>query len=527
MIDKKPENIIIDLIISNSVKSSNIFEYAEKNHISCKMVDGNNISDEIWKIITKNEKIDGVLLLGFLKLLKIPKLWENKVINLHPSLLPKYGGKGMYGKRVFEKILKNKEIETGSTYHFCNNKYDNGDIICKTYAPIKDGEGIEMLMDTVIESQHLTLPNVMELWANNKLNTINKRYFDYPKIKFCNKGDIKNIEKELENINKFNIYYTYEWLKLCSIKEKCEFKFIFIELIRGEKCIFPYLKCKIDNFNIDNIYDAQSAYGYSGPLFWGNWSIIKKKEALEMINQIMKKDDIVYNFMRLSTHNTNDLSLYENFKLIYARTNFYIDCSNKDTNMNSLKNGWSKNARKCIKFSKSKGTNSYKVSSDTKDIIEFDKMYREIFKRNNMEDYYNYDYEYLKKLLEIKNTKLLLISNSNEFVSGCIIFLNYDYTIHHLAASYNDKRNLGGCDFYYYSMVDYCKKNNIRWLQIGGGKQDNDSLYNKKKIYCDKKEKVYVAGRIINDHIFNKINEQWERRNNSNKKKTKLMFYRY
>ena len=525
-INNKPENINIELIISNTSKSKNILEYAEKNNIHTKLLSGNNISDKIWEIITEKRNIDGVLLLGFLKLLKIPEIWENKVINLHPSLLPKYGGKGMYGKNVFKEILKHKEILTGSTIHYCNNKYDKGKIIYQTQVPIIDGEGIEILMDTVIETQHLTLPNIIKLWANNKLNTINKDYFDYPKIKFCNKEDIKNIEKELENINKFNIYYTYEWIKLCSIKEKCEFKFIFIELIRGEKCIFPYLKCKIDYLNIDNIYDAQSTYGYSGPLFWGNWTIEKKKEALEMINHFMKKDNIVYNFIRLSSHNTDDLSLYENFKLINVRKNFYVDCLNKNLNIELLDQGWSKKAKRCLKIAVKKGTNLYKETNNLKDIIEFSKIYKDTFERNEMEEYYNYDYNYIKTVLEIKNTKLLLINNYKEIISGCTIILNDDHAIYHLGASYSNKMNLGGSDFYYYSMIHFCKKNNIRWLQIGGGKQDNDSLYNKKKIYADKEEKAYVAGRIVNNDIFNKISEQWER-NNPNKKKIKLMFYRY
>ena len=173
-----------------------------------------------------------------------------------------------------------------------------------------------------------------------------------------------------------------------------------------------------------------------------------------------------------------------------------------------------------------KGTNLYRETNNLKDIIEFSKIYKDTFERNEMEEYYNYDYNYIKTVLEIKNTKLLLINNYKEIISGCTIILNDDHAIYHLGASYSNKMSLGGSDFYFYSMVDFCKKNNIRWLQIGGGKQDNDSLYNKKKIYADKEEKVYVAGRVVNNDIFNKINEEWEK-NNPNKEKTKLMFYRY
>ncbi|MBQ9253908.1 MAG: phosphoribosylglycinamide formyltransferase [Bacteroidales bacterium] len=75
--------------------------------------------------------IDYIILAGFLWLIpeNLLNIYKNKIINIHPALLPNYGGKGMYGHHVHEAVVKNKEKESGITIHFANEKYDSGDII--------------------------------------------------------------------------------------------------------------------------------------------------------------------------------------------------------------------------------------------------------------------------------------------------------------------------------------------------------------------------------------------------------------
>lgn len=88
------------------------------------------VSGEIQQLL-KQENPDLIVLAGFL--LKIPETFaqafHNKIINIHPSLLPKYGGKGMYGRFVHEAVFENKEIETGISIHYVNEHYDEGQII--------------------------------------------------------------------------------------------------------------------------------------------------------------------------------------------------------------------------------------------------------------------------------------------------------------------------------------------------------------------------------------------------------------
>ena len=90
-------------------------------------------TDDVLNIL-RSSKPDLIVLAGFLW--KFPENilneFPNKVINIHPALLPKYGGKGMYGMHVHETVVKNKEIETGITIHYVNEHYDEGAIIFQT-----------------------------------------------------------------------------------------------------------------------------------------------------------------------------------------------------------------------------------------------------------------------------------------------------------------------------------------------------------------------------------------------------------
>ena len=109
--------------------------------------------------IMKNYEVDYIILAGFL--LKIPfemvELYPKKIINIHPSLLPKYGGKGMYGLNVHKCVLENKEAESGITIHFVNQQYDKGEIILQKKCSISSAETIEGLDKKIryLELKHL------------------------------------------------------------------------------------------------------------------------------------------------------------------------------------------------------------------------------------------------------------------------------------------------------------------------------------------------------------------------------------
>lgn len=118
----------------------------------------------------KVEQIDLIVLAGFL--LKIPpvfiKAFPNRIINVHPSLLPKYGGKGMYGKRVHEAVLANHESQTGATVHLVNEVYDQGKILLQASCAVKPNDTAEDLSARVRALEFDLLPRAIEMFLEPK-----------------------------------------------------------------------------------------------------------------------------------------------------------------------------------------------------------------------------------------------------------------------------------------------------------------------------------------------------------------------
>ncbi len=96
---------------------------------------------------------DLVLLMGYLQLLPIPPDYEGRVLNIHPALLPDFGGKGMYGDRVHAAVLASGAAESGCTVHFCDNEYDHGPILVQRRCPVLPGDTVEDLAHRVFEEE--------------------------------------------------------------------------------------------------------------------------------------------------------------------------------------------------------------------------------------------------------------------------------------------------------------------------------------------------------------------------------------
>jgi len=120
-------------------------------------------TDNIIKLL-KNLQVDLIVLAGFLWLVpeNLLKAFPNKIINLHPALLPKYGGKGMYGDHVHNAVLAAKEEESGITIHFVNEKFDEGEILHQSRFKIEPGDTLEMIKFKGQQLEHQHFPRVIE-----------------------------------------------------------------------------------------------------------------------------------------------------------------------------------------------------------------------------------------------------------------------------------------------------------------------------------------------------------------------------
>ena len=113
--------------------------------------------------------VDLVIQAGWLCLWKIPTRYENCVMNIHPALLPSFGGKGMWGHYVHEAVLEAGCKISGCTVHFCTNEYDKGPIIVQLCCPVKEGDNPEILASRVFEQECIAYPQAIKLFAEDKL----------------------------------------------------------------------------------------------------------------------------------------------------------------------------------------------------------------------------------------------------------------------------------------------------------------------------------------------------------------------
>lgn len=119
--------------------------------------------EEVFTLL-KKEQIDYIVLAGFMLLLppKLIQSFPNRIFNIHPALLPKYGGKGMYGMHVHRAVKVAGDQLSGITIHYVNEKYDEGQIIFQASCKIKDSDSAEEIAQKVLLLEHENYPKVVE-----------------------------------------------------------------------------------------------------------------------------------------------------------------------------------------------------------------------------------------------------------------------------------------------------------------------------------------------------------------------------
>ena len=162
---KNDTRIKIKLVITNK-DTAGVIKRAEDHKKTVQIISKEALTNYTDKIIEflKGEKIDLIILAGFL--LKIPeklvKAFPDKIVNIHPALLPNYGGKGMYGMKVHEAVIANKDKESGITIHFVNEEYDKGRIILQAKCAIDANDTAESLAKKVHALEYEYFPKAIE-----------------------------------------------------------------------------------------------------------------------------------------------------------------------------------------------------------------------------------------------------------------------------------------------------------------------------------------------------------------------------
>lgn len=169
----------IEIVISDSENAYGI-ERARKSGIDAvalpKKQYRDALSDEILKIVSER-KVDLIVTAGFLSILKgeLLKKYKNKIINIHPSLIPSFCGKGMYGLNVHKAAINYGVKTSGCTVHFVDEGTDTGPIIIQKAVPVFSDDTAEILQKRVLVKEHEALPEAIKLIAEDKLEVHDRR----------------------------------------------------------------------------------------------------------------------------------------------------------------------------------------------------------------------------------------------------------------------------------------------------------------------------------------------------------------
>lgn len=157
-------NIAKVVAVFSNNENAKVLERAQNLNVESFVFSREDLSAEIVLNKVQQFKPDLIVLAGFLW--KFPQniieAYPNKIINIHPALLPKYGGKGMYGMNVHKAILENKELETGITIHYIDEHYDEGDIIFQKSVSVTDCNSPEEIANKVHLLEKEFFPQIIE-----------------------------------------------------------------------------------------------------------------------------------------------------------------------------------------------------------------------------------------------------------------------------------------------------------------------------------------------------------------------------
>jgi phosphoribosylglycinamide formyltransferase-1 len=171
----------VGLCITNN-PTAGVIDIAKANEIPIKIClpkdfpDNHAFNEAILNDLI-DSKIDFIVLAGYLKLIgrQIVDQYSNKIINIHPALLPAFGGKGMYGHHVHDAVYQRGVKLSGATVHLVNNEYDAGPIVLQKAVSIEDAQSGEEIARRVLEIEHEIFPQAVKLLVENRLDVNGSR----------------------------------------------------------------------------------------------------------------------------------------------------------------------------------------------------------------------------------------------------------------------------------------------------------------------------------------------------------------
>ena len=168
-------NAQINLLVSNNSNCKAI-DFAKINNIETYIYNSkrypNDLNQDVLLQKLNRYKVDLILLAGYMKKISksITRFYKYKILNIHPSLLPKYGGKGFYGIKVHEEVYKNQDRKSGATVHFVDENYDTGPILLQKEISLSSSEDSLAIAKKVLDIEHEIYFQAVSMFCNDKIH---------------------------------------------------------------------------------------------------------------------------------------------------------------------------------------------------------------------------------------------------------------------------------------------------------------------------------------------------------------------
>jgi phosphoribosylglycinamide formyltransferase-1 len=159
--------IHVRVVITNNPRAG-VLLHAHRHQIPSLVITKKHLADQRWMLTHLSAlQVDRIVLAGFLLLLPeyLISLFPRRIVNIHPALLPKYGGKGMYGMHVHEAVKRAGDAETGITVHLVNEQYDDGEVLFQQKIPVDPSDSAETIAEKIHRLEHAHYPQVIAEWV--------------------------------------------------------------------------------------------------------------------------------------------------------------------------------------------------------------------------------------------------------------------------------------------------------------------------------------------------------------------------
>lgn len=313
-------------------------------------------------------------------------------------------------------------------------------------------------------------------------------------------GSNDNWNRYIERFSNLDVFYSQEYVSLFADVQKGTPEAVYYENENG-KVFYPYIKRKIDIK--EGYFDIITPYGYGGPILEGEKIVIKK--FYEQFKEYCFNSNIITETVGLHPLLKNDEYINDIMVVDFIRKTTAV---NLTLPLEEIRKNYSSNNKRNIRKAKKEGVKVF-VSNNLDDIQTFIDLYYETMDRTNASSFYYFPQSFFQKQMNethLSKPYLLFAKNNEQIIGGVLVIIGREFAHYHLGASKTEYLSLRPNNLLFDAMIEFSKSFGIKALHLGGGYEDNDSLYKFKTSFTNSSTFNYSLGKnIINHKVYEEL----------------------